>query len=246
MALRIPTLILASLACVSLSAVWPQDQTDGSEDTGADWIRLESARSGRTHAEQTEVHVIHARAASADRAMQMQALERVRTLVEENDPVSRFPEITEIVSLLVLEPYRVARYGGDASGTSGGNGTPEVRIEALELLGRIGGQEAYDVVVESLRVERDPAVRAAALRVLPRLDVRPGDELPDILARSLRQSSRDPASLRAALETVRELHGRYGFMDTPELFTAVIDVAQGPHGAGLRRDAFSVVELLRE
>ena len=213
---------------------------------GADWIRLESAQSGRTHPERAEVHILHARATSPDPMLQRQALSRVRTLVEDNDPVSRFPEVTEIISLLVLEPYRVARSGGDAEERSSRTGNPNVRIRALELLGRIGGPQAYEVVVESLRVERDPAVRAAALYVLPRLGVRPGPELPAILSRAIQRSSDDTASLRAALASVRTLHARYGFMDTPELFTAVIDVAQGPHTATLRRDAFEVLELLRE
>ncbi|MFO7780269.1 MAG: HEAT repeat domain-containing protein, partial [Spirochaetia bacterium] len=217
-----------------------------SEPGDADWIRLESAQTGRSHAERTEVHILHARATSPERAMQMQALSRVRSLVEANDPVSRFPEVTEIISILVLEPYRVGRYGGDPADPPSETGNPAVRIAALELLGRIGGQEAYDVVVESLRMERDPSVRAAALRVLPGLGVPPAAELPGILARTMQRSSGDPASLRSALEAVRALHARYGFMDTPELFTAVIDVAQGPYTAGLRREAFEVLELLRE
>lgn len=235
---RIALLTVAFLACIAPAAA--------DEDTGTDWIQLDSAQSGRTHTERTEVHIIHARATSRNRAMQMQALARVRSLVEANDPVSRFPEVTEIVSFLVLEPYLVERYGGDPAAPSSKTGNPAVRIGALELLGRIGGQEAYGVVVESLRVERDPAVRAVALRVLPRMGVPPGSELPGILARSMQRSSGDPAALRAALECVRALHTRYGFMDTPELFTAVIDLAQGPHTATLRREAFEVVELLRE
>lgn len=243
---RVPLLAVAFLACIGPATGLAQDEPAGGEEAGADWIRLESAQSGRTYAEQTEVHIIHARATSSDRAMQMQALARVRSLVEANNPVSRFPEVTEIVSILALGPYRVERYGGDQAGLPSSTGNPVVRLGALELLGRIGGQEAYDVVVESLHVERDPSVRAAALRVLPQLGVRPGAELPGTMARIMARSSGDAATLGAALAAVRTLHARYGFMDTPRLFTAVIDVAQGPYTATLRRKAFEVVELLRE
>jgi hypothetical protein len=239
-------LTLAFLACILPTTTAGQAPDTETEPGDADWIRLESAQTGRSHAERTEVHILHARATSPNTAMQMQALSRVRRLVEANDPVSRFPEVTEIVSILVLKPYRVERYGGDPAAPPSETGNPAVRIGALELLGRIGGQEAYEVVVESLRVEPDTAVRAAALRVLPRLGVRPEADLPGILARTMRRSSGDEASLRSALEAVRALHARYGFMDTPELFTAVIDVAQGPHTAGLRREAFEVLEMLRE
>lgn len=258
---RVTLLTVAFLACIAPLAAWAQapDAPGGAGDSpgeptvepadesdGADWIRLESAQNGRTHAERTEVHILHARATSPDRTMQMQALARVRSLVEANDPASRFPEVTEIISILVLEPYRVGRSGGHPAEPSSGTGNPDVRIRALELLGQIGGPQAYAVVVESLRVERDPAVRAAALRVLPRLGVRPEAELPDILARTMRRGSGDPSSLQSALGAVRALHARYGFMDTPELFTAVIDVAQGPYTATLRREAFEVLEMLRE
>ena len=239
-------LTLAFLVCILPATAAAQAPDAESEPGDADWIRLESAQTGRSHAERTEVHILHARATSPNTAMQMQALSRVRSLVEANDPVSRFPEVTEIVSILVLEPYRVERYGGDPAAPPSETGNPAVRVQALELLGRIGGPEAYEVVVESLRVERDTAVRAAALRVLPRLGVRPEADLPGILARTMQRSSGDAASLRSALEAVRALHVRYGFMDTPELFTAVINVAQGPYTAGLRREAFEVLEMLRE
>ena len=239
-------LTLAFLVCILPATAAAQAPDAESEPGDADWIRLESAQTGRSHAERTEVHILHARATSPNTAMQMQALSRVRRLVETNDPVSRFPEVTEIVSILVLEPYRVERYGGDPAAPPSETGNPAVRVQALELLGRIGGPEAYEVVVESLRVERDTAVRAAALRVLPRLGVRPEADLPGILARTMQRSSGDAASLRSALEAVRALHVRYGFMDTPELFTAVINVAQGPYTAGLRREAFEVLEMLRE
>lgn len=219
----------------------------GPSGGGADWIRLESAQAGRTPAEQTEVHVIYAQATSPDRGAQLRAVRRIRELVEKNDPVSRFPEVSEIISLLVLEPYRVSRRGGTGADPADASGSDTmVRVEAVSLLGRIGGNAAYGVVLELLRRERDPTVRAAALRTLPRIDERPGDELPGVLAEVIRRSHGDPATIRVALSSIRSLHMRYGFLDTPELFTAVIDVAQGPYPRSVRTEAFEVVELLRE
>lgn len=246
--------VLCALSLRLLAAACMPAQDDGAESSkpgasggGADWIRLESAQTGRTPAEQTEVHVIYAQATSENRDAQLRALRRIRELVEENDPVSRFPEVTEIISLLVLEPYRVSRRGGaEADPAAVPHAAPAVRTEAIALLGRTGGDEAYRVLLELLRRERDPTVLAAALRTLARLEQRPGPELPGALAAVLGRSRGDPAPLRAGLAAIRSLHARYGFLDTPELFTAVIDVAQGPYQRSLRAEAFEVVELLRE
>lgn len=216
-----------------------------SEDT--DWIRLESAQAGRSPQEQTEVHILHAQTLSGRRPLQLAALRRIRDLVEANDPVSRYPEVTEIISLLILEPYRVERAdAGTGDDPAAPAGHPEVRLEAIGLLSRIGGRQAYEVIAELLRLEDDDTVRAAGFRALPRLGVRPDADMPALLAGALRRSYGNEPALDAALTAVRELHERYGFMDTPELFTEVIEVAQGPYSRGLRKEAFEVVELLRE
>jgi hypothetical protein len=224
-----------------------QDPVPTEEAEGADWIRLESARAGRSPQEQTEVHILHTQALSGSRRMQLAALDRVTELIEANDPRSRFPEVTEIISLLVLEPHLVERAGATSGEDAPAvHGHPAVRIEAIELLARIGGTQAYEVILELLRVETDETIRAAAFRTLPELGVRPGPELPAVIAQALRRSYGDETALREALTAIRELHDAYGFMDTPELFTEVIDVAQGPYSRGLRLEAFELVELLRE
>jgi hypothetical protein len=217
---------------------------NGVAEDGADWIRLESARAGRSRQEQTEVHIILARALSPDRSMQLQSLGRIRELIEANDPVSRFPEVTEIISLVALAPHRLQRSGAVAPPA---DGIPDagVRLEAVELLGRIGGPQAYDVLVEVLTVEEDAAVRRAAVSALPGLGVRPGDELPGVLARVLEESHGDPRSVLAVLHAVDRLHGRYGFMDRPVLFIEVMEVAQGPYPRRVRTEAFELVETLR-
>ncbi|MFP4011046.1 MAG: HEAT repeat domain-containing protein [Spirochaetaceae bacterium] len=242
-----PTFGALFLATLTLAAgiAPPAALTQDHHDEEDDWIRLESALSGRSPQEQAEVHIILTQATSSTRSMQSTALRRIEQLVEKNDPVSRFPEITEIISLLVLEPYRVSRSGLSRNGGSGGT-YPDIRVRATQLLGRIGGREAYTVLVELMRLETDGSVRIAALHALPRVDVRPEPTLPGVLARIIRRARDDPPTLRAALGTVRALHSRYGFLDTPELFTAVIDVAQGPYPRSLRTEAFEVVDLLRE
>lgn len=236
---------LALVVFLLLAALSSPRSQDASEDT--DWIRLESAQVGRSPQEQTEVHILHAQTLSGRRPLQLAALSRIRALVEANDPVSRYPEVTEIISLLVLEPHRVERAGtgtGDESAAPAGH--PEVRLEAIELLSRIGGRQAYEILAELVRLEDDDTVRAAAFRALPRLGVRPDADMPALLAGALRRSYGNEPALEAALTAVRALHERYGFMDVPQLFTEVIEVAQGPYSRRLRRQAFEVVELLRE
>jgi hypothetical protein len=220
----------------------PED--NGAAEDGADWIRLESARAGRSRQEQTEVHIILARALSPNRSMQIQALGRIRELIEANEPVSRFPEVTEIISLMALAPHRLQRSGAKAPPA---DGIPDagVRLEAVELLARIGGPQAYEVLVEVLSVEEDAAVRRAAVTALPALGVRPAEELPAVLARVLADSYGDPESVLAVLRTVDRLHARYGFMDRPVLFIEIMDVAQGPYPRRVRAEAFELVETLR-
>jgi HEAT repeat protein len=240
-----PRLIVLFASVLLLAGVSAAAQ-DPEPSAGADWIELRSARAGRTPQEQTEVHVLHSQATSSNRSMQLRAIARVENLIEENDPLSRFPEVTEIISLLVLEPYRVEHSGGARQEPGGDGAHPLVRLEAVRLLGRMGGPEAYEVILELLRVETDDTIRAAALAALPDLEVRPGPELPGLLAHSLRRSRGNPAAVRASLSTVRALHERYGFMDDPALFTEIIEVAQGPYSRGLRQEAYDLVELLRE
>jgi HEAT repeat protein len=246
---RVVAVFLFTCAAVMLlvpaPAVSAQEDEDAPSEATGDWIRLESARAGRSTAEQAEIRIIYAQATSRLPALQRTALERIRGLVEENAPVSRFPEVVEVISFIALEPHKRRTAGGGEPPPREWSQAP-VRIEAVDLLGRIGGREAYEIIVEVLRREEDPSVSSAALGALVRAGVRPGPEVPEVIARRMQSQSADAASQLAAVRTVARLHARYGFMDQPVLFEAVFDVAQGPYSRRVRDEAFELIELLRD
>ncbi len=236
-----------------LIAVWPvsaqapdnaAESSSGEEDTGAvvaDWIRLNETPQRLSHQNRTELTVLSRDIQSTDLRRQRDAIERITRLYESRREIS--PELTDLLVLAAVSPYTEVRVSAGASALS-----PDVRIEALELLGDVGGTRALNAIMLVLRREEDPAVVEAALQSLGGLRPQPTDEITAALTHLLtqRRLRLDAGVASAALRTVRAL-GRppYAITD-PDLFQAILGIAQGPYPRWIRENAYDLVDELRK
>lgn len=247
-----------ALTVALLMAVWPvpaqapdnagesastESSAGGAEAVGvvADWIRLNETPQRLSHQNRTELTVLSRDIQSTDLRRQRAAIARIAGLYESRREIS--PELTDLLVLAAVSPFTEVRRAAGSSSLS-----PDVRIESLELLGNVGGTRALDAVMLVLRREEDPAVVEAALHSLERLRPQPTSEITAALTHLLtqRQLRLDVGVAAAALRTVRVL-GRppYAITD-PDLFQAILVIAQGPYPRWIREQAYDLVDELRK
>ncbi|MFP4484264.1 MAG: hypothetical protein ACLFO1_05370 [Spirochaetaceae bacterium] len=227
------------------SASEASPEASSEEDAGAavvaDWIRLNETPERLSHQNRAELTVLSRDIQSSDPRRRRDALRRIARLYGDRREIS--PELTDLLVLVAVRPFVEVNMSAGSSVLS-----PDVRIQALQVLGEVGGTKSLSAIELVLRLEEDPAVVESALHSLQKMKAQPTEEITAGLTHLLsrRQLSLDEGVASAALETVRVL-GRppYAITD-PDLFQAILGVAQGPYPRRIRQDAYDLVDELRK
>lgn len=210
-----------------------------SEERVADWIPVGAV------APEVERRAIESRArlASPDPFAQRAALAMIRRDAERFDVREmRIAAVPLVIDLLGNE-YTILEFPVDV------RIDVSTRVEALELLGVLGGERARSQIRDSVLVDRDPVVRVQAAQILAR---RLGDD-PDsdlaVVARSLRESvdgRGDEAEIARMLGVVTTLVERAWEPATRDLLEALVAIVGGPYSSSSRREALDLLESLAE
>lgn len=221
-----------------------QDSPDGEGNTDtivAEWIRLNEVPERLTHQNRAELGILYRDLQAPEPARQEAAVRRIERLYRERRELS--PELTDLLVFAVVGPFTTQRVGA-APALPG----PVARISALELLGDVGGVRARRGVLETLRHERDTAVLSAAVVSLGSMRPPPSTEITGLLTGLLegRSARREPQLVRAILETTRILGQPPYAISDPDLYRAILAIAQGPYPRSLREHAYELVDELRE
>lgn len=208
-----------------------------------DWVPLEEALPRWPNREQ-ELRILERQARRRDAGDKRMVLSRFTELVD-NDSISPFDRASiDLLGYLALENVRTQRMPYNPSTTT----SPLIRREAVELLGRIGGPHADEVVRSVMRSDDDLVVLAEAVYALGRIRSEPDPELLQLLTRILVRNTRvvhDDNLAYATLLTVERLHRSSWGIEDPDLFRAVFEVRNGPYLGVVRRKADDVARLLR-
>lgn len=234
----------AFIICVVMSLLVPgqvfSQDSEGEDD--------EESGAGRTIEElylsqDLELQIMRSQARSNDREMKDLALRNIRDMIERGQT----PEGVQVIleSLAAEGVGRQVRSNGSVV-----NNFPEIRREAVELLGQVGGEEAKDALVGILKEDPEAMVLAEAAYALGQIGMNENNEVSDYMVQTLlrENSSVTPDnnlafSLIISLERLSERNG--GLAD-PEVLNVLLETASSPYIRTVRRRAVEAIVNMRD
>lgn len=236
--------IAGILTCLSVGTGFSQDasapRVPRNDDVVAEWIRLNETPERLTHENRTELTVLARDIRSGNAMRARSAVDRIGRLTDDRREIA--PELTDLLVFVVARPFLEQSRSRGA-----GNVSPLLRIRALELLGNMGGQRARTSLLLTVQRESDSAVVRAALSSLKELSPEPTAEVSRALTQVLQRhrSAGNPEVVSAVLRAVAALDRAPYTIKDPALFTAIMQVAQGPFPRNVRSQAYQVLDDLR-
>jgi HEAT repeat protein len=162
-------------------------------------------------------------------------------VLEPTDPI-----VEECVGHVATESWATpVRRAGRAA-----NDFPAVRARAARLLGDVGTPAAHAILYSILRHDTDNTVRGEAALAIARIavvDRQPTIDLFAYLLSSMATTARpDNAFTYALVRAVRIMIDTSGPIADPDLYTAMVAVAQGPYSGTIRDMAVDTLVSMRE
>lgn len=224
------TAALLLLCCATLLPLFAQEG-ENSADSG---IPGEAERRNRQA-------VAAAQAQLPNPENQMQALELLESMLQSGD-AAFVARNEEIVTSLLLPP-RVA----DSPGFR--RSFPQIRIRAAELAARLDTRRSAETLTTLLSDDPDPAVQAAAARLLPGMESADPAAVAAALGKVLRAENagnrRDNRLVTSIVQGAYTLYRRWGTEDAL-LIRNILELREGPYSRETRQIAGRFVELLLE
>jgi HEAT repeat protein len=193
-----------------------------------------------------EIQLLRSQAVSDSRDNKLLALQTVRQMVSEG----RVSDSDEAV-ITVLES--LAGEGITSTVRSGGrviNNFPEVRRQAVQLLGEIGGPRSKDVLFQVLKDDPESMVLSEAVYALGIIGENTNMEttlyLADVLQRNNVRITPDNNLAFACLLSLEKLMDSEEGIADPEVLTALLDVVSGNYIQSVRLKALDVIYKLRD
>lgn len=190
-----------------------------------------------------ELQIMRSQALANDREMKRLALQNIRSMVEDGTPSDGVYVILE--SLATEGVARQVRSSGAVI-----NNFPEIRREATELLGRVGGEQAKNTLLRIVRDDPEPMVLAEAAYALGQIGLNEDNEVSDYLVQTLMRENASPTpdnnlafSIIISLERLSSQNG--GLADA-EALGALLETASSPYIRTVRRRAIEAIVNMRE
>ena len=192
-----------------------------------------------------ELQIIRSQAISPDREMKLLALQSIRSMVEDGSLTDDNPGLFVVLESLALEGTgRTVRSQGRIV-----NNYPEVRRQAANVLGEVGGERAREVLVQILREDPETMVLSEAVYALGAGDIENDDRslayIVDVLDSQSTAQIPDNNLAYAALLTIDKIAEKRGGVSDPEILDAVLNVATGSYIRTVRLKALDTIDQLR-
>ncbi len=221
-----------------------EEQASSEGYRSGDWVPIGEALP-RWPEREHELPILAARARRPHPADKRAVLTRFTQLVD-NHSVSPFDrQSISLIGEIALEGVRVSRMPHDLPDST----SPMIRREAVELLGRIGGPHADEVVRQVMRADEDLVVLAEAVYAIGHIRSEADSELLLLLSELLERNARvvrNDNLAYATLLTVERLHRSSWGIDDPRLFRAIFEIRNGAFIPPVRRKADQVAQLIRQ
>lgn len=193
-----------------------------------------------------ELRLIQDEAFSNSEELKLLALRNLERMVDEgrmSDEDAAFAILETLATETISREVRV--------GNRTVNNFPEVRRQACNLLGRIGGEKAKDSLLTVVLKEEEPMVVAEAVYALGRIGLNENEEVTNVLAYRLHQENIKPVPDNnlafSTLLAIEKLAQANDGVTNPELINAIGEViTQGNYVRMVKLKALSVLEELRK
>ena len=226
------------LFIITIVPVFAQEE-DGSQEV----VQAEQTIEERYLNQDLELQIMRSQALANDREMKRLALQSIRSMVEDGIQSAKVHAILN--SLATEGVARQVRTNGAVI-----NNFPEIRREATELLGRVGGEQAKNSLLRIVRDDPEPMVLAEAAYSLGKIGLNEDNQVSDYLTQTLirENASATPDnnlaySLIISLERLSEKNG--GLPD-PEVLGTLLETASSPYIRTVRRRAVEAIINMRE
>lgn len=211
-----------------------------------DWIRPDDGTQERNVLPEQAATVYRSQAYSLIEAHKVRAIAGLRELEARGALETDDPAVQEVLEHLVLEHLdQPTRRDGELV-----NDFPMVRVQALELLGTLGGAASVATIREVvLREPAESAVLATAVQEYTRTGSAMDEAIASRLLRLLERMRVSVPDNRLALAIINAVHTshlrQWGSVPV-DLYRALFDVYRGPFAPEVRARAMDVIELMRQ
>jgi hypothetical protein len=192
------------------------------------------------------VQLLRSQATSDNRENKLLALLTIQQMLDEGSVTASDAEIVAVLESLAGE-------GVTSTVRSGGrivNDFPEVRRQAVALLGQVGGPVAQDILFQVVKDDPEPMVLSEAVYALGVIgdnsNQRTAIYLADVLERNTARVNPDNNLAFACLLSMEKLMRTEDGIANPEILTALIDVVGGNYIQTVRFKALDVIQQLRD
>ena len=191
------------------------------------------------------IQVLRTQALSPRRDHKEQALETLRTLVEDG---AIAPDDSPRIAILRL----LATDGSSYQVRTGGRvvyNNPDIRRDAAELLGEVGGPQSRSALLEVIEYEREPMVLSQAIHALGHVglddDGRGAVRLARVLNRENAQDNPDNNLMYVTLMSMERLAvDQADQLATSALVNSLIQISTGPYNRLVREQARRTLAVL--
>ncbi len=192
-----------------------------------------------------ELQILRSQATSNDRQVQMLALQTIRSMSQDGN-IQNNPGVTAVLDALATEGLqRQVREGNTVA-----NNYPDVRREACNLLGDVGGQQAKDTLLTVLLEDKEPMVLSEAVYALGKIGLNDNNDVASHIAWVLNHEtakvSPDNNLAFACMLAVEKLSAKSGGISDPEVINALLNVASGNYIRDVRLKSIDVIYKLRK
>ena len=193
-----------------------------------------------------ELQIIRNQVLSNEREIKYLALQNIRAMLEGGKITEDNPSVLVLLDALAQEGLgRVITENGRII-----NNFPDVRREAVALLGEIGGEKAKATLKDVLMEDNEPMVLAEAVYALGKVGSDQGDQVIPIIGWVLKKetSKMNPDNNFAfsSLLAIEKIAAAGGDVSDPELINAILEVAAGNYIKAVRLKAIDVIYKLRK
>jgi HEAT repeat protein len=224
---------------------WIQS-TDTQPESNGDWVQPGPEASNIAPVREQAITALRAEAFRTDLDAKSRVLSTLRGMQEDNRLSPVDGQAIELISFLATESYDFQiRQDGRVI-----NDFPMIRAEAVQLLGSVGGPAATVTLQRVLSHEEDAYVLSRAVTAVAQAAPEPSPELLATLTTLVNHMNAvrrpDNALAIAVVYAVEDMHQSSGGIDDPDLFRALISIAQGGYSTTVRRAAARVIDTLRQ
>ncbi|MEE8441665.1 MAG: HEAT repeat domain-containing protein [Spirochaetia bacterium] len=219
--------------------------TEINPETDADWVRPAGDDPAIPTVGPQAIITLRAEALAIDLDAKARVLATLGNMNAENRLSPDDGPAMNLISFLATESYDFqVRRGGQII-----NDFPMIRAEAVRLLGSVGGPTATATLERVLNHEDDAYVLSQAVTAVARAAPESTPGLLRTLTTLVNHMNvvrrPDNALAIAVVNAVSDLHERFGGIDDPDLFRALLSIAHGGYSTAVRRAAVEVIDKLR-